>query len=594
MAPAICGNATHKDVSQKGIRSLLFDYSSLPREFPRSFLPNDLSFDWDRLAQIFDELQTREIRSVEEMERWLSSEWEFTAAISEERAIRSIRYTTQTDNPEYEKAHLNFITELEPKIKHRGFELDKKYVSSPFRSGLPHEVYSTFDKKRENRVSLFRPKNVELEKADSELVQKYEKIMGAMTVQYKGEERTLQQMGRFLEETDRGVRQEAWELAEQRRAKEADKLNHIFDEMIRTRAEIAKNAGFENFRDYSFRKHERFDYTPEDCFRFHDAVETYFVPLSREMDEDRKRRMGIEDLRPWDLFVDPDGRSPLRPFNGAGELVTGCSKVLVDVDRRLAEYFTAMSELRLLDLESRKGKAPGGYMEDLSSLRLPFIFMNAVGRDTDVRVLLHESGHSFHTFLSRDSGFPTYRGQDVPTEFAEVASTTMELVSGEHIEGTIYDKEGARRSNRDELLSMVKLFCWVTTIDAFQHWVYTHPEHTREEREKEWLNIFRRYSGLESWEGYEAAQRNRWQRQIHLFEAPFYYIEYGIATLGALGIWVRYRSDPHEAISAYKSALSLGASRSLPELFGAAGLPWDFGRSQVGKCAGELRKALLG
>ena len=570
-----------------------FDYSRLPHEYPRRFVPPKLDFDWENLRRLYDQLQSRKISSVEDLKGWLADESELNDVIYEEKSLRYVRYTSQTDNPDYEKAYLNFVEELEPNIKLRTFELEKMYVSTPFRKELPRDYYFVLNRKWENSVALFRDQNVELEKKDAEQAQRYQKIAGAMTVNYKGEERTMQQMNRFLEETDRRVRKEAWDLSEQRRLMEKNRLNRIYDTMVKDRQKIAKNAGFDNFRNYSFRKKERFDYSPQDCFRFHDAVEKYFVPLSRDIDRERQEKLGVDPLGPWDLDVDPHGRSPLRPFKSSTELVQGCARIFERVDPPLAKDFARMAELDLLDLESRKGKAPGGYQEDFTDVRLPFIFMNAVGMDTNVRTLLHESGHSFHTFQMRDQGLPfAYSGQNLPTEFAEVASTSMELIGGEHLEGTFYNKEDAKRSNRLEMEEMVKLFGWVATIDVFQHWVYTHPEHTHEELEDEWVKIYARFSGLESWEGYETQLRNRWQRQLHLFEVPFYYIEYGIATLGALGVWVRYRKEPREAITAYKNALSLGGSKPLPGLFEAAGLTWDFGPTTVEKYADELRSAI--
>jgi oligoendopeptidase F len=414
-----------------------------------------------------------------------------------------------------------------------------------------------------------------------------------MTVNFRGQERTLQQMAKFYEETDRSVREEAWRLADARALKDSGPLDDIYGKMVGLRHRIARNAGFENFRDYVFVKKDRFDYTPSDCIRFHEAVEESFVPLSREIDKERMEKLGVDTLMPWDLRVDPEGRTPLTPFEDSAGLLKGAAKVVDGIDPDFSEYFARMTSLGLLDLDSRKGKAPGGYQEDLAEVKLPFIFMNAAKRDDDVRTLLHECGHSFHSFLMREKGLPYFNsGQNIQTEFAEVASTSMELISGEHYEGAFYDRQEARRSNKEEAVDIVKLFAWVATIDAFQHWVYTHPDHSGEERTKAWVMTFKRFSGLESYEGLERSLAYRWQRQLHLFEVPFYYIEYGIASTGALGIWAKYRRDRREAIEAYKGALSLGASRSLPELFGAAGLKWDFGPAALGRLASELRSAI--
>jgi oligoendopeptidase F len=572
---------------------VIFDYSSIPHEFPRRYLPPQLNFDWEELSKVFNELSTRDLGSPGELTRWLLDQAELDAYIYEQRTIRYINSTRQTDDPKSTRPYEQYVEELEPKIKVANFGLLKKYIASPFRNQLPKEVYGLENKRRQNAVSIFRPENVDLEKTDSTLSQKYERTVGAMTVNFRGQERTLQQMAKFYEETDRPVREEAWRLADTRAMRDSGQLDDIYGEMVHLRHRIARNAGFDNFRDYVFVKKDRFDYTPSDCLRFHEAVEESFVPLSREIDKERKEKLGLDRLMPWDLRVDPEGRPPLSPFEDAAGLVRGAAKVVDGIDPAFSEYFGRMTKLGLLDLESRKGKAPGGYQEDLSEVKLPFIFMNAARRDDDVRTLLHECGHSFHTFLMREKGLPYFNsGQNIQTEFAEVASTSMELISGEHYEGAFYNRLDARRSNKEEAVEIVKLFAWVATIDAFQHWVYTHPDHTKEERASAWVRTFKRFSGLESYDGLETSLDYRWQRQLHLFEVPFYYIEYGIASTGALGIWAKYRKDRREAIESYKNALSLGASRSLPELFTAAGLNWDLGPAALARLAGELRSAI--
>ncbi|HYC11885.1 MAG TPA: M3 family oligoendopeptidase [Nitrososphaerales archaeon] len=574
---------------------MVFDYSSLPREFSRRYLPQDLKFEWSELSKLYEELAGRNLGSLSDLERWLADESELDAYTYEQRTIRYINSTRQTDNPDFTLAYERYTEELEPRLKVAKFGLLQKYAASQFRSSLPRETYGLEDLRRKSALSIFRPENVELERTESTLAQKYQRTVAAMTVNYRGQERTLQQMSKFYEEPERRVREEAWRMADQRALADKGTLDVIYDQMVKLRDEEARNAGFDNFRDYIFVKKDRFDYTPSDCIGFHRAVEEYLVPLSREIDKEKRERLGVDTLRPWDLRVDPGGRQPLSPFEDATGLVRGAAKVVEQIDGKLSSYFGRMSELELLDLESRKGKAPGGYQEELTELKLPFIFMNAAKRDNDVRTLLHECGHSFHTFLMRDEGLPYFNGgANLPLEFAEVASISMEIISGEHYQGTFYNEQDARRSNWEEAVGNVKLFTWVATIDAFQHWVYTHPDHSHEERAKAWVDTFNRFSGLESYEGLEASRAYRWQRQLHLFEVPFYYIEYGIALTGALGIWTRYRRDRRAAIESYKDALSLGASRSLPELFRAAGLEWDLGPRTLNRLADELRSAVRG
>ncbi|TLY05097.1 MAG: M3 family oligoendopeptidase, partial [Thaumarchaeota archaeon] len=405
----------------------MFDYARLPHEFRRNFLPAHLApSDWGQLEKAFTSLENREIRSRKELEEWLGDESELSAAIFEESAVRYVRMTTQTGNNDYEKAYLDFVENVQPKAKEREFLLDRKYVGCGFRSELRKDYYYVIDRRKENNVSLFRNENVELEKQDAKLGQQYYKVAGAMTVQFEGQERTMQYMRRYLEEPDRGLRQRAWEASEGRRLRDRGKLDQVFDDLVRVRHRIAVNAGFENYRDYAFRKKERFEYTPEDAFRFHDAVEGSFVPLAREIYEKAKKSLGIDTLRPWDIFTDPEGKPPLLPFNNAEDLVRGCIQIHESVSPDLAKQFKRLRDLNLLDLESRPGKAPGGYNYELSEVRLPFIFTNAVGRDDDVYTLLHESGHAFHTFATREAGLLfDYRGESIPSEFAEVASTAM-------------------------------------------------------------------------------------------------------------------------------------------------------------------------
>jgi oligoendopeptidase F len=397
-------------------------------------------------------------------------------------------------------------------------------------------------------------------------------------------------MAKYLEEPDRRTREKAWELISERRLKDKDELESIFEELLSLRQKRAENAGFENFRDFAFRERERFDYGPKECEAFHKGVEEAVVPLLRQLHKERAKRLGLKKLRPWDLLCDPEGRPPLRPFKEAEELVTGVQEIFLRLDPRLGELFRRMAELRLLDVANRPGKAPGGYQSTLTERRLPFIFMNAVGRDQDLWTLLHESGHAFHTLLSRDEPLHMYR--DPPLEFAEVASMGMELLASPFLDVFYPEEADRRRSLEEHLYGIVRLLCWVATIDAFQHWVYTHPGHSRAERHKAWVEIFQRFSGLEDWSGYEEVLEHEWHRQLHLFLAPFYYIEYGIAQLGALRLWGKAQEDRKRAIEKYIEALKLGGGKPLPELFSTAELPFDFGPDSLSQAAKTIHRAL--
>jgi oligoendopeptidase F len=563
----------------------------LPQEFPRRFVPASADLgDWAQIKPLLDELERHPMTATRDLEQFLLDGSELGAAIAEEFAVRRIRMTCDTENEEYRKAFFHFVENIQPQLEECAHRLNVRYVQSPARANLPRERYFVYDRSTVNQVELFREENVPLKTEVTKLAQNYQVISGAQTVSFDGREQTLQQMAKYLEEPDRDLRRSAWEKIEERRLKDRERLNELYDQLIELRQKIARNAGFENYRDYAFRARGRFDYTPEDCFRYHEAVEKYIVPLMRDLQRERQRMMKLSELRPWDLIVDPQVRPPLRPFKTASELIQGCQKIFNQLDLQLGAQFQQMAELDLFDLESRKGKAPGGYQATLSERRFPFIFMNAVGRNTDLRTMLHEAGHAFHTMATRTEPLGDYR--HAPTEFSEVASMSMELFSKPYL-AVFYIPDEARRSAREHLEGIVQLLPWIATIDAFQHWVYTHHGHTVAEREAFWLELRRRFGGIESWAGYEEAQRNFWQRQLHLYLHPFYYIEYGIAQLGALQLYLKAKRDSHGALAAYKHALALGGSRPLPELFSAAGLKFDFGEETIRQTAELLRSELL-
>jgi len=550
------------------------------RPFPRKFVPAGADMgNWEQIEPLFTRLIERRPGTVEELEQWLYDGSELSSVVAEERTKRYIAMTMQTDDPAREAAYLHFVEEIDPKVKPLWQTLESAYLNNPLRSRLSKDRYAIFDRIVETNVSLFRDENVPLETQEDLLNKEYQKLTGAMTVSYQGNELTLQQAGKHLEEPDRQVRQDVWELVANRRLQDNDKMEDLYDQLIELRGRIARNAGFGNYRDYAFKRRRRFDYTPEDCFRFHEGVERAVLPVVRSIMEDRRHKLKVDRLRPWDLQVDPLNRPPLRPFGSADELVRGTHEIFNRVDPELGAQFQFMADERLLELESRKGKAPGGYQSTLHERRWPFIFMNAVGRDDDIRTLLHEGGHAFHMLAARAEPIIYYR--NAPLEFAEVASMGMELLAAPHL-GVFYtNPDEFRRSYTNTLHDTVLILPWVATIDAFQHWVYTHPGHSREERKRAWLEIFDRFNTLVDWTGYDAARAYRWHAQLHLFLVPFYYIEYGIAEIGALQVWVQSRRNHREAVERYWQALALGGSRPLPELFAAAGAKFRFDEETV-------------
>jgi oligoendopeptidase F len=456
----------------------LLPFAKLPAYQPRTFVPQTLDLgDWPQIAPLFDRLETRaaQCQSAAGLERWLFDWSELTAALDEESSRRYIAMTCHTDNAEAEKAYLHFVENVEPQLKPRQFALEIIYIhrrgelhepqtenNNGTRRACPSENrYFVFDRDVKNHVELFRPENVALETEDAKLCQQYQKLSGSLTVNFRGEEKTLVQMGRYLEEPDRALRQEAWELVSKRRLQEVDNFDEIFDRLIDLRERTARNAGFKNYRDYAFRRLGRFDYTPEDCTLFHDAVAREVMPAVRELHAARRHQLGLDKLhpghlRPWDLAVDPQNRPPLKPFGPVGEMVSRTQKIFDRLDGELAGGFRRMQDLRLLDLDNRKGKAPGGYQQTLAEARVPFIFMNAVGQQRDVETILHEAGHAFHALASRDEDLHAYRNSP-PIEFCEVASMSMELLGNEFIE-EFYSAADANRARRVHLEGIIGIF----------------------------------------------------------------------------------------------------------------------------------------
>ena len=570
----------------------LLPFGKLPPAKPRRFVPEKADLgDWPQIAPLFDQLENRaaQINDSAGLEAWLIDWSELSAALDEEASCRYIAMTCHTDNNDAEKAYLHFVEIIEPQLKPKQFALEKIYAAHPVRKQLSRERFNVFDRDVKNHVELFRQENVPLETEEAKLSQQYQKLFGSLTVNFRGEEQTLVQMGRYLEEPDRPLRFEAWELVARRRLQEADKFDEILDEQIKLRSQIAKNAGFENYRDYAFRRLGRFDYTPEDCVKFQNAVEKEIVPIAKELQAQRRKQLNLETLRPWDLAVDPQNRPPLKPFAQTDEMVSRAQKIFDRLDTELAGGFQQMQDLRLLDLDNRKGKAPGGYQSTLAESRLPFIFMNAVGLQRDVETILHEAGHAFHALATRGEDLYAYRS--APIEFCEVASMSMELLGNEFIE-EFYSSDDSRRARRVHLEGVIGVFTWIATVDAFQHWIYTHPNHSREDRRKAWLALMDRLGGDVDWSGFENARANLWHRQLHIFIHPFYYIEYGIAQLGALQVWANSKQDKAKALNDYKKSLALGGSRPLPELFSAAGCQFEFSAKTIQPLAKVLREEL--
>ena len=543
------------------------------------FIPATLdATQWSQLEPLYQKLLDRTLKCANCLEGLILDRSELDAAAAEAEANLYIAMTCHTDDADIKARFLKFVEEVDPNLKRVGFDLDRKIVESPHASALDQARYGTLLRSLRQEVKLFRAENVPLQTEVTKLDQQYSEINGAMTVQFDGTERTLPQMARFLEETDRARREASWRVVAERRLQDVTRIDAIYDEMLQLRAKMAANAGYPNFRDFQHDRLQRFDYTPAHCAAFHEAVEKTCVPLARRMHERRAKALGLTALRPWDLKVDVKGRSPLRPFEGADQMVERTSKVYHRMDSELAQMFDSMRGGGCLDLDSRKGKAPGGYQYQRQLSRVPFIFMNAAGMQRDLTTMVHEAGHAFHSLLSKDDPILAYRGS--PMEFAEVASMSQELLTLPYLE-EFFSTADAERARRELLEGVISMLPWIAQIDAFQHWVYLNPGHSSAERTKAWLDLDARFGGSLDWSGIEGSRAHMWQRQLHLFGMPFYYIEYGIAQLGSLQLWLASKKSEKDALAAYKRALTLGGSKPLPELFAAAGLRFDFGPATV-------------
>ena len=555
------------------------DVSRLKHYQPRRFVPEQ--FEPANLAGIetlYDKLSEANLATVPLLEQFLRDWNELGDVLGEEFARRYFAMTCQTDDVASAEGYRYFISEIAPRRKTRENELEKHYLSAPARAQLPRERYAVFDREIAAKDALFREANVPLETREELLTQDYQTLMGSLSVMFDGEEKTLAQLSPIMEETDRARRESAWLAMNERRQRERQRIDALFDQLLALRLQIAANAGYANYRDYKFAQLQRFDYTPQDCFAFHAAIEEHVVPLLRKVHARRRAQLGLHMLRPWDTAVDPYGRPPLRPFQSARELIDGCERIFARVDPRFAQELRTMDEAGLLDLANRKGKAPGGYQDYMPEARLPLIFMNAVGTQSDVETLLHEGGHAFNAFATRAEWLSTYRHP--PMEFSEVASMAMELLGADYLE-EFYPRADAERARTQHLEGIVLLLTWVAIVDAFQHWLYTHPQHTHAERDAEWVRTQQRFGGEIDWNGYEGYLETLWHRLLHIFEVPFYYVEYGIAQLGALQVWRQMRLDRAAATAAYQRGLAAGGSLPLPQIYAAAGIKFDFSRETV-------------
>lgn len=551
------------------------------QKIPRHFLPEDLTVsDWETIEPYFKDLLDRKIDSKEAMEKWLKDMSELEAVISEDSCWRQIKMTCDTTDKKLEESFNFFCMEIQPKIQPYAFALNKKLVESPFTKELDQEKFFTYLRSIRKSIELFREENIPIHAELAMLQQQYGVITGKMTIEVDGKTYTLQQASKFFESHDRKLREEVYRKVNERRLQDKDELNKLFTELITRRNQEAVNAGFENYRDYKFKELGRFDYTKEDTFRFHESVKLHVVPLVNKIYQKKKEKLKLDVLRPWDVEAEPEGTEPLTPFETGAELLNKSIEVFTKLRPFFGDCLRQMNAMNRLDVESRQGKAPGGYNMPLAETGAPFIFMNAARSMHDVTTMVHEGGHAIQSFLTHSLELSSFK--DYPMEIAEVASMAMELFSMDHWDVFFKNKEDLKRAKEHQLERVITIFPWIAVIDKFQHWIYENPNHSLEERSQKWVEIFHEFSdNVIDYSGLERYVENGWQKQLHLYEVPFYYIEYGIAQLGAIGLWMQYKKDPEKALDNYVNALSLGGTKTLPELYKAAGLKFDFSPENI-------------
>jgi oligoendopeptidase F len=488
--------------------------------------------------------------------------------------------TCDTTDASLEAAFTFFCMEIQPKIQPYADALNKKLIQCSFTAELDEKEYYTYLRSVKKSIELFRAENIPLQAELSVLQQQYGTIAGKMTITVDDKEYTLQQAAQFLESEDRSKRESVYMKIQERRLQDQQAMHDLFTSLIEKRHQVALNAGFQNYRDYKFVELGRFDYSKEDCYQFHEAVKLHVLPIIDKIYARKKQKLGLDTLKPWDTEAEPAGTSPLRPFTDGKDLYEKTVTCFEQLNPFFADCLKKMNDLKHFDLESRKGKAPGGYNCPLAESGAPFIFMNAAGQMSDVTTMVHEGGHAVHSFLAHPLSLSAFK--EYPMEIAEVASMAMELFTMNHWQSFFDNAADLQRAKEHQLERTITIFPWIAIIDKFQHWIYEHPAHTIQERTDAWVSIAKEFSTHSiDYSGLDHFRAIGWQRQLHLFEVPFYYIEYGIAQLGAIGMWMQYQKNPTQALENYMNALSLGGTKTLPELYTTAGLSFNFSPDYV-------------
>jgi len=563
-----------------------------PAKKVRVFLPSNFGLSsWEQIEPFFADLSGRSITSTAELEKWLLDLSELEAVYKENQAWRYIHMTGDTANKDFEASFNYFASEIEPKAAPFFNAFNKKLIASPFCDSLNKEKYRIYLRSVRKQLEIYREENIPLFTEIDLLSQDYAKIVGAITVVIGGKEMTLQKAASFLKSPDRALREETYREMIGKRLLFKDKLDELFDKLLKLRNQVALHAGFKNYRDYTFAAYGRFDYTPKDCAHFHDSIAGAVVPVIYELDCKRKEELKLKSLRPWDMEVDTTGLPALLPFRNSKELIERTIACFEKIHPDFGSYIRIMDEMGHFDLESRKGKAPGGYNYPMPEIGVPFIFMNSVGSVRDLVTIVHEGGHAIHSFLSHH--LPITESKNVPSEMAELASMSMELISMEHWDVFFKSPEDLRRAKLEQLEKVIDSLPWIALVDKFQHWLYLNPDHTHAMRRETWISYSKEFeSKAIDFSGLEENRAYGWHRQLHIFEVPFYYIEYGFAQLGAIALWRNYKRDPVKAIQQYREALSLGYTKTIVELYETAGIRFEFSTEYVKELVGFVKSEI--
>jgi len=559
----------------------------------RQFVSEDLVINsWEKIEKYYTNLLERNITRKEGFLQWLHDISELEAILEEDMAWRYIKMTINTKDEVLSKNYTFFVTEIQPKLAPLEDQLNRKLTESPYTDELKsNPAYAILFRNIENALALYREENIPIQAKIAEESQQFGSLSAAQSVEHGGEQITMQRAALFLKETDESVRKEVFEKMATRRRLDFDKFDQLFDSLLKKRHEVAVNAGFSNFRDYKLQAMGRFDYGVQDCRDFHQSVKTAIVPLVKQIQQERLAKLGKSAFRPWDLDVDPEGKAPLKPFEKGDELLNGSIRMFDRVDPYFGDCLKTMGEMGHLDLESKDGKSPGGYNYPLYEIGVPFIFMNAVGSHRDLVTMVHEGGHAVHSFLSRDLELTGFKS--LPSEVAELASMSMELLTMDQWHEFYDNEDELKRAKKEQLETILRLLPWIAQIDEFQHWLYENHDHNAGERHKKWMQLNEEYgTGLTDWSGYEDLLETSWQRQLHIFEVPFYYIEYGIAQLGSLGVWKNSLENKAQAIDDYKNALKLGYTLAIPEIYQTAGVKFDFSEKNIKELAAFVQEQL--